>query len=157
MPAGALAAIGQRLAATGAVLLVNDRVDLAHWIDAAGAHLPADGLPTPIARRLLGDERLLGRSTHSPEEARAACDEGADYVFLGPIWQTASHPDRAPLGPAAITAALPATVIAIGGVTPSRAPLCHQAGAYGAAAVRALWQAADPAEAARRILLSFAS
>lgn len=141
---------------TRASLLINDRVDVAMLIDNAGVHLPSDGIPTQDARKLLAAHRLIGRSTHSPDEARRAIDDGADYVFLGPIWETASHPGRQPLGPAALRG-LGFKVIAIGGVTGARAAQCRDAGAWGVAAISALWDAADPAAAVRAMLLSFES
>ncbi len=143
------------VAGTSSVLLVNDRVDVARVVGAAGVHLPAAGLPVPEARRLLGPGALIGRSAHSPEEARQAHAEGADYVFLGPIWETASHPGTRPLGPDAIAQCTPARVIAIGGITPLRAGLCREAGAYGVAVISAVWNAPDPGGVAREILLSF--
>ncbi len=76
-------------------------------------------------------------------------------MFLGPIWETASHPGRPPLGPDSIAAAQPATVMAIGGVTPRRAAVCRDAGAYGVAAIAALWLADDPGSAASEMLLCF--
>jgi len=139
----------RRLLSAGGFVLVNDRVDIASAVGAAGVHLPAAGLGISDARRLLGDEMIIGRSAHTPEEAAQGADEGADYVFLGPIWSTASHPDRPPLGPKAISAAAQARVIAIGGVTPERVPICLQHGAYGVAAVTGLWLAPDPGSAAR--------
>ncbi len=150
--------LGRLLCEAGATVLVNDRVDAVVAAGAAGVHLPADGLPVDVARSLLGSEALIGRSTHSPEEARGAAEAGADYVFLGPIWETPSHPGAAALGPAALEAAAvtaAAPVIAIGGVTPERARIAHEAGAWGAAAISALWLGDDPEAAARVMLLSF--
>jgi thiamine-phosphate diphosphorylase len=97
--------------------------------------------------------RLVGRSTHGAEEARAAAADGADYVFLGPIWPTPSHPGRPGIGVESIRQAVPARVIAIGGVTPERAAACIDAGAWGVAAISALWLAEDPAAAAAELLL----
>jgi thiamine-phosphate diphosphorylase len=136
-------------------LFVNDRIDIAIHVRSVGVHLPSDGVPTAIARQLLGPEVMLGRSTHSSEEARAAHEEGADYVFLGPIWSTASHPGAPGLGPGAIAQALPARVVAIGGITPDRVPLCVEHGAAGVAAISALWHAPDPAAAAAKMLVCF--
>ena len=142
-------------AGTTALVFVNDRLDVARAIGAAGLQLPADGLPPAAARPLLAVGVLLGRSAHSAPAARAAHEAGADYVVLGPIWETASHPGRAPLGLAAIAQAAPARVIAIGGITdPERARQCRAAGAYGVAVVRAIWHDPDPGGAARRMLLS---
>jgi thiamine-phosphate diphosphorylase len=140
--------------ADGAVVIVNDRVDLVPYVGAHGIHLPAEGLSVASARAALGSSVYVGRSTHTPEEARAAWDAGADYVFLGPIWETASHPGRPAIGPAAIEAAWPARVIAIGGITPHRVDQCLTAGAFGVAALSAVWKAPDPGAAARRMLVS---
>jgi thiamine biosynthesis protein ThiS len=111
-------------------------------------------MPTAAARQVLGPDVLIGRSAHDPVEAQGACAAGADYVFLGPIWETASHPGHPGLGVEAIRAAHPATVIAIGGVTPDRVDACLDRGAYGVAAIAALWYAADPHAAAANMLIS---
>ena len=140
-------------ATTGATIFVNDRVDVALLVDAAGVHLPAAGLPVETVRRLVGDKFWIGRSTHHPDEARRAAEAGADYVFLGPIWSTPSHPDRTGLGVAAIERAQPARVVAIGGVTPERVAACLAAGAYGVAAISALWWAGDPGSIAKEMSL----
>jgi thiamine-phosphate pyrophosphorylase len=103
---------------------------------------------------MLGPDVLIGRSTHSASEAREAHAAGADYVFLGPIWPTASHPDRAPLGVDVIAAAVPARIVAIGGVTPARTAQCREAGAWGVAAISALWGVEDSGAAAARFLVS---
>jgi len=155
MPAAALLALAVHLEPTDHCVILNDRLDLVPAAGAAGVHLPARGLPVAVARRLLGPSALVGRSVHSPAEARAAHDAGADYVFLGPIWETPSHPGAPGLGLAAIGDARPARVVAIGGVTPERAAACRDAGAVGVAAITALWLADDPAAAAEAFLLSF--
>lgn len=147
--------LGAALHGTDSLLFVNDRLDVARVVSAYGAHLPAGGLPLAAARKLLGPQALMGRSVHSAEQARRAHAEGADYVFLGPIWETPSHPGAAPLGADAIREAAPARVIAIGGITAQRAGLCRAAGAHGVAAISAVWRAPDPGGAARAILLSF--
>ena len=154
MPAAALLALAASLDPAERCVILNDRLDLVPAAGAAGVHLPARGLPVPVARRLLGPSALVGRSVHGPEEARAAYEAGADYVFLGPIWETSSHPGTPGLGLAAIGDAHPARVIAIGGVTPARAAACRDAGAVGVAAITALWLADDPAAAAEAFLLS---
>ena len=90
---------------------------------------------------------------HDLAEADAAKAEGADYLLVGPVYATATHPDRPPLGLETLgrIANLGLPVIAIGGVGPGRAREVKAAGAYGAAAIRALWDAVDPAAAARRM------
>jgi len=138
-----------------AMILINDRVDAARVSGSDGVHLPAAGLPIAAARSILGKGAWVGRSAHTVDEALRAADEGADYVFLGPVWRTASHPDREPLGLSPISAIKRIPVIAIGGVTPDRVQQAIEAGAYGVAAISALWYAAHPSAVARSMLLSF--
>ena len=144
-------------AETGCAVLVNDRADIARATGVDGLHLPASGLSVTAARSIHGTDCLIGCSTHSVTEALLARDSGADYVFLGPIWPTASHPDWAPLGPDVISEIAGIPVIAIGGVTPALAPYAIEAGAHGVAAITSLWHAPDPNVAAERMLLSFHS
>ena len=154
----ALAEIGRRLGAltrpAESAFVVNGRADLARALGAQGVQLGEDDLSVAAARTVLG-AGWVGRSVHSVDGARRAFDEGADYVILGSIFPTASHPDQAPLGLGAVerTAALGRPVIAIGGVTAERAAECRRAGAWGVAAIRALWDAADPYAAARELLV----
>ncbi|MSR06730.1 MAG: thiamine phosphate synthase [Gemmatimonadetes bacterium] len=136
----------------GALAIVNDRVDVARAAGADGVHLPGQGLPPDAARKLAPPGWLIGCSTHSPDDARRAFDLGADYVFLGPIWETASHAGRTGLGPRVLRG-LGHPVIAIGGVTPQRVRECVDAGAWGVAAVSALWLARDPSAAAAEMLI----
>jgi thiamine-phosphate pyrophosphorylase len=153
----ALAEVGRRLAAltrpAESALVVSGRADLARALGAQGVQLGEEDLPVAAARAVLG-AGWVGRSVHSVEGARRAFDEGADYVILGSIYPTPSHPDRAPLGPGALeeAARLGRPVVAIGGVTAERASECRRAGAWGVAAIRALWDAADPYAAARQLL-----
>lgn len=143
-------------AANGSKLFVNDRADVACMMGADGVHLPAAGLSVSAARTAFPAAGWIGRSTHSVRSVRAALAEGADYVMLGPIWATTSHPHpgRPHLGPDILGETTPARVIAIGGITPGRTARCVAAGAYGVAAIRALWSAADPAATVREFLLS---
>jgi thiamine-phosphate pyrophosphorylase len=155
---GPLLRLAERLrgltAETGAQLLVHDRADVARLCGADGTHLPEGGLPVSRTRELLPAGALVGRSVHAPADADIAAAEGADYVFLGSIWETASHPGRPPLGPGAITASTAGRVIAIGGITPATAQEAVRAGAAGVAAIRALWDAADPGAAADALRVS---
>lgn len=141
---------------TRSLLFINERVDLALAVGAHGVHLPEHGIPLEAARSLVRTPTFVGRSVHSAEDARLTFARGADYVFLGPIFETASHPHRSPLGLEAIEQSLPGRVIAIGGITPQRAAECIGAGAYGVAVIRAVWDSPDPAAAAEAILLSLA-
>lgn len=134
-------------------LFINDRLDLALVTGAAGVQLGQEGLDPRDARRL-NPHWWIGKSVHTVGEAQAARGAGADYLLVGSVYATATHPGRVPLGPAAVAdiAGLGLPVVAIGGVTPERIPELRAAGAYGVAAIRALWDAADPAEAARRMV-----
>jgi thiamine-phosphate diphosphorylase len=133
-------------AETGALLLLNDRVDVALAVG-CGAHLGRRSIPLSSARRLLGPDCRLGFSAHSTPEATAALGAGADFVLLGTIWPSGSHPGADALGLAALAGA-PAPSIAIGGVTPERARLARRAGAHGVAVLSGIWAAQDPVRAA---------
>lgn len=134
-------------------LFVNDRLDVALALNATGVQL-ARGSLAPSAARQLDPRWWIGKSVHDLAEAEAANAEGADYLVVGPVYATATHPDHPPLGLELLReiARLGRPVIAIGGVTPERVREVKAAGAYGVAAIRALWDAADPAATARRVL-----
>lgn len=134
-------------------LFVNDRLDIALATRACGVQLSRAGLLPEDARRL-APEWWVGCSVHSLDEARTARDWGADYLLAGPVYPTATHPAGAPLGLGLLSdiVLLGPPVIAIGGMTPERARAATRAGAYGVAAIRAIWDAADPQEAASSLL-----
>ncbi|HEX5000139.1 MAG TPA: thiamine phosphate synthase [Terriglobia bacterium] len=114
-------------------VLVNGRLDIALAADLDGVHLPANGLPPPRVRPFV---RTLGVSTHSVEEAIAAQQAGADFVFFGPIFET---PGKSPVGISAlraVTAVVRIPVLAIGGITIANTPEVLAAGAAGIAAIR---------------------
>lgn len=136
-----------------AAVFVSGRPDIAAATGAHGVQLGARDLAPADARRVL-PQGWIGRSVHSLEEARAAVEEGADFLVLGNIYETPSHPGRTALGTGTLreAASLGKPVIAIGGVTPERAPELKAAGAYGVAAIRALWDADDPATATLSML-----
>ncbi len=138
-------------------VFVNGRVDVARIVGTVGVHLPSAGLPVASARSIVGSDCLIGRSAHSTDEVLRAADEGADYVFLGPIWHTASHPNTEPLGPGALATAVDVPVIAIGGITPEKVPECLASGAYGVAVISALWYAADVGSATESFTLSLSA
>ncbi len=141
----------------GVKLLVNDRADIAAAAGADGVHVGADDLPIEAARRVLGGKGLVGTSTDSPEEARAAAAAGADYVAWGAVFPTATKTDAAPQdGPAALArvrAAIPGVpLVAIGGITAARVADIARAGADAFAVVGALRDAADPHGEALRLV-----
>lgn len=134
-------------------LFINDRVDLALILE-TNIHLPANGLPIEKVKRLVPKNIMVGRSTHSAAEARRALEQGADYVFLGPIWPSQLHTDSAAIGLDPISASLPGKIIAIGGIDSERASACAAAGAYGVAAISSFWENPRPGRVASAILLS---
>lgn len=134
-------------------LFINDRLDIALATGASGVQLGYGSLAVADARRL-DAAWWIGRSVHDVAEAVAAQAEGADYLLVGPVFATATHPERGPLGLDAlrVVARLGLPVVAIGGVTVDRVREIRHAGAWGVAAIRALWEAAEPEAAARRMV-----
>lgn len=121
-------------------LLVNDRSDIARAAGADGVHLTAQSLPVEVVRKTCGAEFVIGVSTHSLAEARAACTAGADFVVFGPVFETESKRVYGPpqgLGKLReVTSALGEfPVVAIGGVTIENVGECFEAGASGVAAI----------------------
>jgi thiamine-phosphate pyrophosphorylase len=136
-----------------AAVFVNGRPDVAAAVGAHGVQL-ASGDLTPGDARTLLPRGWIGCSIHSPAEAEAAVRAGADYLLLGNVYPTASHPGRPGLGLESVrtVAGLGRPVIAIGGVDAARVAELRAAGAYGVAAIGALWRAEDPAAAALALL-----
>ncbi|MHB8572439.1 MAG: thiamine-phosphate kinase [Candidatus Dormibacteria bacterium] len=138
----------------GVPFLVNDDLAVALASGADGVHLGQDDLPVQAARRLAGRTLVIGRSTHSEEQAKAAVAEGADYIGVGPLWATPTKQGRPAIGLSvaagmARSSAIPS--FAIGGVDRSRAADAVATGVTGVAVVRAVWDAPDPAAAARQL------
>jgi thiamine-phosphate diphosphorylase len=157
--AAARFALGERLAAaalrTGAWLLVNDRVDIAMAVRANGVQLGVRSLPVRDARALLGAGARIGFSVHSALEALDAVSDGADFVVMGTIYASLSHPGELPVGPASLQecarrAGVP--VIAIGGISAERVAEVTAAGAHGIAVLSAVWHAPDPPRAAEGLV-----
>jgi thiamine-phosphate pyrophosphorylase len=140
----------------GALLLVNDRPDVARAAGADGVHLGQDDVPVAVARTVLGPGALVGVSTHDVEQARSAAAAGADYLGVGPVFATASKRDAlAPQGldlVRAVRAAVSLPLVAIGGVTPDTAAAVRAAGADAVAMIGALVRSPDVAAAVRSAL-----
>jgi len=136
-----------------ASLFVNDRLDIALATGAVGVQLGGASLEPGDARRL-NERWWIGRSVHDLPEAVAARAAGADYLVVGPLFPTPTHTGRAPMATATLAAvvALGLPVIGIGGVALGCIARLKDVGVYGVAAIRALWDAGDPADAARRML-----
>jgi len=139
-----------------AALLINDRLDVALAIDAAGVQLGKTSLPLPDARALLGNHRFIGASVHSLEEAQNAQRGGADFIVFGPVYFTPSKAAfGAPQGVAALKkiveiAQLP--VYAIGGIKPGNIAELRSASVQRVALISAIIEAPHPKEAAEKIL-----
>lgn len=137
-------------------LLVNDRVDVALAADLDGVHLRSDSLPVGVARRLLGNGKLLGVSTHAVDDVRRAADDGADFVLFGPIYDTPSkRAYGAPQGLRmleSVARAVRIPVFAIGGITVERVADVRRAGAFGVAVMSAVLSAPDCAAETQRLL-----
>ncbi|HEX5116406.1 MAG TPA: thiamine phosphate synthase [Pseudonocardiaceae bacterium] len=149
----ALEIIAAACAAHGALLAVNDRADVALTAGADVLHLGQDDLPVPLARRIVGDDMAIGRSTHAAAEADAAAAEpGVDYFCTGPCWPTPTKPGRPAPGLPLVkhTAALGTERpwFAIGGIDADRLPDVLAAGATRIVVVRAITDAPDPTAAA---------
>lgn len=143
--------------AYGAVVVVDDRLDVALATGAAGVHLGAEDLPVAEARRL-APGLLIGATCRSRADVAAAADHGADYAGFGPLFATGSKtglPD--PFGLGALARAygiLP--LIGIGGIDAEKAGGARAAGAYGVAAIGSIWRQPDPVQAAKELVAAVA-
>jgi thiamine-phosphate pyrophosphorylase len=137
-------------------LFINDRVDLAVALGCRGAHLRESSLPAPVVRTLLQPSQLLGLSVHSIQDAVAAERHGADFVVLGPIYDTPSKREYgAPLGLQVLEQAARAVnipIFAIGGMTASRTREVRQAGAFGVAVLSSILSASNVEVATEKFL-----
>lgn len=154
---GLLLDVGQELLlearVVGARLVVNDRVDVAGCLGADGVQLRQGSLPLELARRLFGSA-YFGVSVHDAEEARAA--QEADWLTVGSIFETPSHPGRAPGGLELLDrvaeAAPSVPLVAIGGITPERVAALRHKGVAGVAVIRGVWDNPSPPDAVGRYL-----
>ena len=147
-------------AQAGALFLVNDRIDIALAVEADGVHLGQGDLPPAVARRLLGPERLIGRSTQRIAELQQAVSDGCDYVGVGPVHATPTKAGREPVGLAYVAEAATASPIpwfAIGGIDSGNLAAVRAAGGRRVAVVRAITEAPDPAAAAAALLAGLES
>lgn len=140
----------------GALLVVNDRPDVARAAEADGVHLGQDDVPISAARAMLPPGGFVGLSTHDLAQARAGAAAGADYLGVGPVFATGSKTDALSPGGLdlvrAVRAATPIPLVAIGGITPDTAPEVRRAGADAVAMIAALVRAPDVAAGIRDAL-----
>jgi thiamine-phosphate pyrophosphorylase len=139
----------------GALFLVNDRVDLALAVNADGIHLGQRDLPIAIARQILGPNRIIGRSTTNPQEMAKAIAEGADYIGVGPVYETPTKVGKAAAGLDYVSYAAqnsPVPWFAIGGIDQTNLGDVLKAGAKQVAVVRVIMQSPNPTEATQDLL-----
>ena len=138
----------------GALFIVNDRPDVAFALDADGVHLGQYDLPPRVARELLGEDAIIGLSTHSAEQWDAAAPE-ADYLCIGPVWETPTKPGRPAAGLDAVRHAAASGEtrpwFAIGGITEASLPEVVNAGATRIVVVRAVTESVDPTASVRAL------
>lgn len=172
--------LARMAAGSGGRLLVNDRIDVALACGADGVHLggrslsPGDarraiermggvstGIEVPAPGRAPDGRFWIGASVHSVEEAESAATAAVDFLLVGSVFPTASHPGARPLGPEGLAevgrAAGDRPVLGIGGITPSRVPEVLIAGAGGVAVLGGVWDAPDPPEAVLAYLAALES
>lgn len=131
----------------GALFLINDRVDLALAVNADGIHLGQQDMPIALARQLLGSQKIIGRSTTNPEEMQKAIAEGADYVGVGPVFETPTKPGKKAAGFEYVRYAAencPIPWFAIGGIDTNNIGEVLNAKAERVAVVRAIMEAEQP-------------
>lgn len=144
----------------GALFIVNDRPDVAFALDADGVHLGQDDLPPRLAREILGEDAIIGLSTHSPAQWDAAAPE-ADYLCVGPVWETPTKPGRPAAGLDAVRHAAASGEsrpwFAIGGIREENLPEVLDAGAARIVVVRAVTEAPDPSAVSRSLRSALAA
>ena len=150
-----LVAAARAFRASGALFVLNDRPDLVKACGADGVHVGQDDMPPAEARRLVGPDRIVGRSTHAPGQADAAdADPDVDYLAVGPVHETPTKPGRAAAGLEYVSYAartLGKPWFAIGGLDASNVGAVVERGATRIVVVRAITEASDPEAAAREL------
>ena len=160
----------------GTMVVVNDRLDVAMASGAAGVHLREDSIPPAVAREIVdateargGRERpaaqgragacdgrfFIGRSIHTPEQAAGLSGSGLDYLVVGAVYPTRSHPGGRSIGTGAVADAVRVAdlpVLAIGGIEPATTPGLVSLGVHGVVVLSGVWRAPDPPEAVTRYL-----
>ena len=149
-------ALRQAAAKAGVLFIVNDRCDLALAVDADGVHLGQGDLPLDLARNVLGPDKLIGISTHNPDQVREATAGKPDYLGFGPIFKPGSKQDHDPVvgleGLRAMRSLTSLPVFAIGGIQIDQAGEVMRAGAHGVAIITAILKAPDISHAVKAFL-----
>ncbi len=141
-----------------ALFIVNDRADIALEVNADGVHLGQQDIPVSLARRILGPNKIIGRSTTNPQEMAKAIAEKADYIGVGPVYATPTKPDKKPAGLEYVKYAKensPIPWFAIGGIDQHNVTEVMESGATQVALVRAIMEADDPEKTTAKLLKKF--
>lgn len=153
---GEALALRQAAAKAGVLFIVNDRCDLALAVDADGVHLGQGDLSLDLARKVMGPEKLIGISTHNPDQVREATAGQPDYLGFGPIFTPGSKQDHDPVvgleGLRAMRALTSLPVFAIGGIHIDQVREVLRAGANGVAVISAILKAQDISQAVKSFL-----
>ena len=163
MPGAALLELAERLReviAGRALLLINERADVAMAARADGVQLGEAALPTGAVRAIMGDAAVIGRSVHSVSGACGAAESGADFLLVGTMFASNSHPGEEPSGPDLLSritsAGVTVPMLGIGGITEYNAGQVMAAGASGVAVITGVLAHDDPCAAAQRLKNSMA-
>lgn len=163
MPGAALLELAEKLRgviAGRALLLINERADVALAAQADGVQLGEAALPTEAVRAIIGDGSVIGRSVHSVSGAGEAAESGADFLLVGTMFASNSHPGEEPSGPGLLSriasAGVASPMLGIGGITEYNAGQVIAAGASGVAAITSVLAHNDPCAAAQRLKNSMA-
>ena len=138
----------------GVPLLINDRIDIALAVDSEGVHIGQDDMPADIAREIIGDDKILGVSASTVDEAKKAEMDSADYIGSGAVFPTATKDDADSVSKEElkeIVDSIDIPVVAIGGITVKNANTLKGSGIAGFSVVSAIMSAEDPKEASRKL------
>ena len=146
---------------SGATFIVNDRCDLAMALDADGVHLGQDDLLLELAQSIMGKEKIIGISTHKPEEVKATNKGGADYLGFGPIFPTTTKTDHEPVvgieGFKHVCSLTSLPIFAVGGITLESIPFIQEAGGSGVAVASLVYNSKNIKHTLRQLVNSFPS
>lgn len=147
--------VRERTRRAGALMIVNDRPELAVALDADGVHIGQNDMPAEQARKIIGPDRVLGYSTHNPSQIKAAAELPVDYIGIGPIYETVTKEQADPAVGLELlrwaAANSPHPFVAIGGINEERLDEVVKAGAQNVAVISAIAKAENPPEKARRL------
>ena len=135
-------------------LLINDRIDIAIAVDSDGVHIGQDDMPADVARKIIGEDKILGVSASTVAEAKKAEEDGADYIGSGAVFPTSTKDDADSVSIEdlkEIVSSIDIPVVAIGGITLENASLLNDTGIAGFSVVSAIMSADNPKEASQKL------